>query len=121
MAAVFAGVAQAPITASIIIFELTGDYQVILPLMFAVVLATRMSRVLTKESIYTLKLRRRGIDIRRGRAANLMEVLTVGSAMRPVPAAMAEQLAWTRSSRGSPTTDGARCRWWTRRACTAGR
>ena len=93
MAAVFAGAAQAPITASIIIFELTGDYQVILPLMFAVVLATGVSRVLTKESIYTLKLRRRGIDIRRGRAANLMEVLTVGSAMRPVPAALPEQMA----------------------------
>ncbi len=56
MAAVFAGVAQAPITASIIIVELTGNYQVILPLMFAVVLATGVSRVLTKESIYTLEV-----------------------------------------------------------------
>ncbi|HLJ58136.1 MAG TPA: chloride channel protein [bacterium] len=93
MGAVFAGAAQAPITAIIMIFELTGDYQIILPLMFAVVLATGVSRVLTNESIYTLKLRRRGIDIRRGRAANLMEVLTVGSAMRPVPAALPEQMA----------------------------
>ena len=92
MGAVFAGAAQAPITAIIMIFELTGDYQIILPLMFAVVLATGVSRVLTNESIYTLKLRRRGIDIRRGRAANLMEVLTVGSAMRPVPAALPEQM-----------------------------
>jgi len=93
MGAVFAGAAQAPITAAIMIFELTGDYQIILPLMFAVVLATGLSRALTRDSIYTLKLRRRGIDIRRGRAANLMEVLTVGSAMRPVPAALSEQMA----------------------------
>ncbi len=93
MGAVFAGAAQAPITAAIMIFELTGDYQIILPLMFAVVLATALSRALTRDSIYTLKLRRRGIDIRRGRAANLMEVLTVGGAMRAVPAALPRELA----------------------------
>jgi len=95
MGAVFAGAAQAPITAAIMIFELTGDYQIILPLMVAVVLATALSRALTRDSIYTLKLRRRGIDVRRGRAANLMEVLTVGSAMRAVPAALPQEMALT--------------------------
>ncbi len=40
MGAVFAGAARAPITAVLIIFELTGDYAIILPLMFAIVLAT---------------------------------------------------------------------------------
>ena len=85
MGAVFAGAARAPITAVIIIFELTGDYTIILPLMAAIVLATGAGKSLSRDSIYTLKLRRRGIDIRRGRAANLMEVLTVGDAMRPIP------------------------------------
>jgi chloride channel protein, CIC family len=93
MGAVFAAAAQAPITAMLIIFELTGDYRIILPLMFAVVLATGLSRVLTRDSIYTLKLRRRGIDIRRGRAANLMEILTVGDAMTPVPSPLSQDLA----------------------------
>lgn len=93
MGAVFAAAAQAPITAVIIIFELTGDYQIILPLMFAIVLAGGISRLLTRDTIYTLKLRRRGIDVRRGRAANLMEVLTVADAMRPLPRALPHDLA----------------------------
>jgi chloride channel protein, CIC family len=93
MGAVFAAAAQAPITSVLIIFELTGDYRIILPLMFAIVLATGLSRLLTLDTIYTLKLRRRGIDIRRGRAANLMEILTVGDAMKPVPSPLSQNLA----------------------------
>ena len=49
--------------ALIIIFELTGDYRIILPLMCAIVVATALSNAITKDTIYTLKLRRRGIDI----------------------------------------------------------
>lgn len=63
MAAVFAGAAHAPITAVLIVFELTGDYDVILPLMIAVVLATGLSHLVSHKTIYTLKLLRRGIDI----------------------------------------------------------
>lgn len=85
MGAVFAAAARAPITAVIIIFELTGDYRIILPLMLAIVLASGMSRLLSPDTIYTLKLRRRGIDLMRGRSANLMQLLTVGDAMQPLP------------------------------------
>jgi CIC family chloride channel protein len=85
MGAVFAASARAPITAVLIIFELTGDYSIILPLMAAIVVSAGISNVLTKDTIYTLKLRRRGIDLRRGRAANLMQVLRARDAMRPVP------------------------------------
>jgi CIC family chloride channel protein len=63
MAAVFAGAAHAPITAVLIVFELTGDYAVILPLMVAVVLATGLSHLVSPRTIYTLKLVRRGVDI----------------------------------------------------------
>lgn len=63
MGAVFAGSARAPITAVVIMFELTGDYSIILPLMAAIVLATGMSQLLSADTIYTLKLRRRGVDI----------------------------------------------------------
>jgi CIC family chloride channel protein len=93
MGAVFAGAAQAPITSVLIIFELTGDYRIILPLMFAIVLAAGISSLLTRDTIYTLKLRRRGIDIRRGRPANLMEILTVADAMKPLPTALPHDLA----------------------------
>ncbi len=89
MGAVFAGAARAPITAVLIIFELTGDYRIILPLMFAISLATGVSALMSGDTIYTLKLRRRGINIMRGRQANLMELISVGEAMETVPRALA--------------------------------
>lgn len=88
MGAVFAGAARAPITAVVIIFELTGDYRIILPLMFAIALAAGISSRLSRDTIYTLKLRRRGIDILRGRGANLMQLLRVSDAMQPLPVAV---------------------------------
>jgi CIC family chloride channel protein len=63
MGALFAGAARAPITAVLILFELTGEYSIILPIMLAVVAATAISRTLTPDTIYLLKLRRRGIDL----------------------------------------------------------
>jgi CIC family chloride channel protein len=92
MGAVFAGAARAPITAVLIIFELTGEYRIILPLMFAIVVAAGISNLLSGDTIYTLKLRRRGIDIMQGRGANLMEVLTVAEAMESVPDPLAPDL-----------------------------
>ena len=85
MGAVFAAAARAPMTAVIIIFELTGDYQIILPLMFSISLAASVGKFLSSDTIYTLKLRRRGIDIMRKKAPNLMAVLKVRDAMQPAP------------------------------------
>lgn len=81
MGAVFAGAARAPITAIIILFELTGDYSVILPMMIAVVISTIVAELFGKETIYTLKLRRRGIELRTGRADDLMRRIPVRQAM----------------------------------------
>jgi chloride channel protein, CIC family len=85
MGAVFAAAARAPITAVIIIFELTGDYHVILPLMFAIVVATALSNALTRDTIYTLKLRRRGIDLDTPHSVNPMSNIAVGEAMGRPP------------------------------------
>jgi CIC family chloride channel protein len=85
MGAVFAAAARAPMTAVIIIFELTGEYQIILPLMFAIVLAAGIGNLLTEDTIYTLKLRRRGIDITAGRRPDPIGGLHVRDAMQPVP------------------------------------
>jgi CIC family chloride channel protein len=93
MGAVFAGAARAPITAVLIIFELTGDYTIILPLMTAIALATGVSTLLSKQTIYTLKLHRRGIDLLRGKPTNPMELLTVADAMQPLPAALTPNAA----------------------------
>lgn len=60
MGAAFAGASRAPITAVLIIVEMTGQYNLILPIMLAVVLATALSRFLTRKTIYTTKLIRRG-------------------------------------------------------------
>ncbi|HEX4730972.1 MAG TPA: chloride channel protein, partial [Solirubrobacterales bacterium] len=89
MAAVFAATGRAPITAVIIVFELTGDYSIILPLMLAVVVATALSRLLSEDSIYTLKLRRRGIDIERPAGAGALHGIPIAAAMQrpPVPLA----------------------------------
>ena len=86
MGAVFAASARAPFTAVIIIFELTGDYTIILPLLLAIGLAVGLSSVLSRDTIYTLKLRRRGIELLLGeRRPNLMRVLRVRDAMRELP------------------------------------
>ncbi|MFE6690991.1 chloride channel protein [Streptomyces sp. NPDC057743] len=86
MGAVFAGASRAPITAVVILFELTGQYTIILPLMLAIVLATATSRLLTRDTIYTLKLRRRGINLHAPAPHTPLGTQTVGTVMEAVPA-----------------------------------
>ncbi|WP_225420033.1 chloride channel protein [Methanohalophilus profundi] len=77
MGAVFAGVVRAPLTAMLILFELTRDYNLILPLMLACVISNVISTHLHEESIFTELLRRRGHVIRAGTEVNVMESLNV--------------------------------------------
>ena len=79
MGAVVAGATHAPITAILIIFEMTNDYKIILPLMIAVIIATLLTTKLQKESIYTMKLIRRGIDLFGGREVNLLKSIKISS------------------------------------------
>ncbi len=81
MAAFFSGAAHAPVTAILILFELTGNYEIILPLMLATVTSTLLSRALSPESIYTLKLTRRGVHLQEGKDLDVMQTITVGEAM----------------------------------------
>lgn len=86
MAAVFAGSTSAPITAVLILFEMTGDYHIILPLMLSVVIATVIGRHLLKgESIYTIKLSRRGVRLSQGRDVDIMQGVLVSEAMTTNP------------------------------------
>lgn len=85
MGAVFAGSARAPITAVVIIYELTGEYGLILPLMAAIAVATGVSHALSRDTVYTAKLRRRGVDLDlTGPAA-----VEVRTAMGPPPTPLA--------------------------------
>lgn len=63
MGAVLAGTTHAPVSAVLIIFELTGDYGLILPLMLGAFLSTVISRRLEPESLYTSVLHRRNVRI----------------------------------------------------------
>ncbi len=81
MGAVFAGAAKAPITSVLILFEMTGDYRIILPLMIAVVTSSLLSQHLSRETIYTMKIRRRGIDLQRPALTDLLDTVTVGEVM----------------------------------------
>jgi chloride channel protein, CIC family len=77
MGAVVAGTTHAPIQAFLIIFELTQDYRIIPPLMICCVISVFVARGIKKESIYTLKLLRRGIDIQAGRDINVLKTMLV--------------------------------------------
>jgi CIC family chloride channel protein len=61
MAAVFSGTSRASFTSILIVFEITGDYALVLPLMLAVAIATVLTSRLHPESAYTSPLVRRGI------------------------------------------------------------
>lgn len=63
MAATVAGTTHAPLTAIVILYEMTREPRVILPIMFAAIVATAGAQLLCRDSIYTLKLRRRGIRL----------------------------------------------------------
>ena len=63
MGAALAGTTHAALCATVMIFELTGSYGVILPLMLATVIATAVSRHLVPESLYTAPLRRRNVRL----------------------------------------------------------
>lgn len=82
MGAVVAAGTHAPITAILIIFELTNDYNIILPLMISCIVATLLATRLQRGSIYTLKLLRRGVDISLGKAVNVLEAVPVRDIMK---------------------------------------
>ncbi len=84
MAGMVAATTHAPITALLIIFEMTSDYRIILPLMITVVFSALFARKLFPHSIYTVKLIRRGIDIRGGKDVNILRSHKVAEIMDEV-------------------------------------
>lgn len=62
MAAVVAATTHAPLMAAVLVFEVTGDYAIVLPLLLATSAATAVARSLRRTSIYTEELERRGVQ-----------------------------------------------------------
>ncbi|MGC3998650.1 MAG: chloride channel protein [Anaeromyxobacter sp.] len=63
MAGVLAGTTHAAVSSVLILFEMTGDYGVILPLMLSAAVAAATSRAIEPDSLYTAALRRRGVSL----------------------------------------------------------
>ncbi|MEQ9617009.1 MAG: chloride channel protein [Phycisphaerales bacterium] len=84
MAAVVAGTTHAPLTAILILFELTRDVYVLLPIMLAAVVSVVVAQVLLKDSIYSLKLRRRGVLIGTSADLTILRRLTARD-IQPIP------------------------------------
>jgi CIC family chloride channel protein len=84
MGGVFAGAAQAPLTAIASVAEMTGNFTLTLPIMLACGIAAQLARQITHGSIYTTKLLRRGVDIERPTATGALQALRVEEAMEPL-------------------------------------
>lgn len=81
MAAVLAGTVHAPLTAILLLFEMTHDYRIILPLMFAVAVSLAISRRLHHESVYTFPLVKNGIRLEKGRDIDVLDGIRVSEVM----------------------------------------
>ncbi len=86
MAGIMAGVVRAPIMAILLVFELTGSYQAILPMMLTTVICVFVVERIGPAGIYTLGLLRQGIHLQQGRDIDLMQGVLVSEIMQyPVP------------------------------------
>ncbi len=89
MAAVFAGVSRASFTSILIVFEITGDYGLVLPLMLAVAIATAIANRLHPESAYTSPLLRMGIHTVPSEQTDLLDTVSIGDLRLRAPLTVA--------------------------------
>jgi len=85
MAATFGAATRATFTSIVFLFELTRDYQVILPLMLASVIADLIAGGLLRETLMTEKLVRRGLRVHAEYEVDVLRTTTVGELMTPDP------------------------------------
>ena len=85
MAAVFAAAAHAPLTSMLIVFEMSNDYHLILPLMAACMVASCIAQRLQPDSIYTIKLTKKGIHFEQGHDLDIMQSVMVEEVMNQSP------------------------------------
>ncbi|MGH9484004.1 MAG: chloride channel protein, partial [Terriglobales bacterium] len=87
MAAVFGGIARAPFTAVIFLFELSRNASAVLPLIVCVMIADAIVRLLSENSMMTGKLAKRGLFVSQDYVAPLFQLWTadIGQVMQPLP------------------------------------
>ncbi len=81
MGAVAAAVLGAPISTTLIIFEMTGDYALMLGVMVAVVISSEITEQVYGRSFFSLQLKQRGIDLRGGFEIEIMQTIPVGQVL----------------------------------------
>lgn len=72
MAALMAAVTHAPITSILLVFEMTGGYEVILPLMLSCIAAVAVAQAVSRGSAFTLGLTEQGLDVNYGRESAIL-------------------------------------------------
>ncbi|MGD8718793.1 MAG: chloride channel protein [Candidatus Zixiibacteriota bacterium] len=82
MGAMVASATYAPLTAVVILFEMTDNYTIVLPLMLACVVAMFVARRVSDLSIYTTKIRRAGINLREGKDVDILKAINARDVMR---------------------------------------
>jgi CIC family chloride channel protein len=80
MGAMLGGINTIPISAIMIIFEMTKEYNFILPLMLAVIVSTTMVQIILKGSVHIKHLEEQGYEIKEGRETNLLRSIHVSDA-----------------------------------------
>jgi CIC family chloride channel protein len=81
MGAMVGGGTGAAMTAVTMIFEMTRDYDIVLPMILAVAMSLGVRRMLSDENIYTMKLARRGHPIPKALHANMFLVRSAADIM----------------------------------------
>jgi len=92
MGAFLAAATHAPMTAIFLLFEMTGSYDLIIPIMLCCVVGTAVSRHLKKDSIDTVELSRAGINLEAGKERNIMKSLRVENVMTRDPESIPENM-----------------------------
>ncbi len=76
-----AAATHAPLTAIFLLFEMTGNYMIIIPIMLTSIIGTIVASQLCPDSIDTMDFSRKGIDIHEGRESAVLKSLKVGNIM----------------------------------------
>ncbi|MCB2223151.1 MAG: chloride channel protein [Actinobacteria bacterium] len=116
MAAMFSAVARAPLTSILIVFEITGDYGLVLPLMLAAALATFLGDVVHPKSVYAQSLARRGITLTRRGEVDVLDTVRAGDVAGPATDVLSPGLSTAEAQgaldrtrqHGLPVVDGER-------------
>jgi CIC family chloride channel protein len=90
MGALVAGATGAPITGILLVFEMTNDYAIVLPLMLAVVVCHVVARRLERDNLYSGWLRRRGEHLHLGADRDVLAGLRVADAYDDAPVVVGE-------------------------------